>query len=96
MRVAAVGLVKEAILKALAKAPEAAKIDPFVGSTFMRGFGPVLFRSNPPDLLGKRDLALKEFKETSEPSRLTECLSLYYVVLQRDEKNRVRSLTIDK
>jgi len=94
MRVAAVGLVKEAILKALSKSPEAAKADPFVGSTFMRGFGPVLFRSNAPDLLEKPNLTLKEFRETPEPSRLTECLSLYYVILQRDERNRVRNFCL--
>ena len=90
MRTAAVGLVKEALLESLASHQ---KNDPFLGSLFLQSFGPILFRPNPPDLLSS-SLSLKEFQESNEPSRLVECLSLYYVILQRDEKNQVNYTVI--
>ncbi|KAF9564517.1 hypothetical protein CPC08DRAFT_741429 [Agrocybe pediades] len=84
MRATAVGLVKEALLESLSKNQ---KNDPFLSSLFLRSFGPILFRTNPPDLLSS-SLSLKDFQESQEPSRLVECLSLFYVLLQRDDKNK--------
>ncbi|TFK28474.1 hypothetical protein FA15DRAFT_665166 [Coprinopsis marcescibilis] len=83
MRVAAVGLVKEAILDALAQ-KESQNV--FASPMFMRTFGPILFRPNPPDLF-EASLSIKDFEESQESRRLAECLSLYYVLLVRDEKN---------
>lgn len=89
MRVAAVGLVKESLLRALSGPRK--KDDLFLGPLFLRSFGPILFRPDPPDLFSST-LDLKDFQETHEPARLAECLSFYYVLLQRDEKNAVRQL----
>ena len=86
MRVASVGLVKEALLQAFTR-PDA-KDNVFLSPLFLRTFGPILFRPDPPDLLSSA-LALKDFQETHEPARLVECLSLYYVLVQRDELNLV-------
>jgi len=84
MRVASVGLVKEALLQALSR-PEA-RDNVFLSPLFLRTFGPILFRPDPPDLFSSA-LTFKEFQETNEPRRLVECLSLYYVLLLRDERN---------
>lgn len=79
LRVAAVGLVKEALLEALI-VPDG---NPFASHVFLRTFSQVLFR---PIL----DAAtLDEFEESQEPKRLVECLSLYYVLLERDGDNLV-------
>ncbi|KAF8911608.1 hypothetical protein CPB84DRAFT_1762365 [Gymnopilus junonius] len=86
MRVAAVGLVKETLLKALSG--PSGKDDLFLGPLFLRSFGPILFRPDPHDLFLSA-LDLKDFQETHEPARLAECLSLLYVLLQRDEKNAI-------
>ncbi len=84
MRVASVGLVKDTLVKSLSNPNR--KDDPFCSPLFLRSFGPVLFCS---DLLSEA-LTLDEFQETTEPGRLVECLSLYYILLQRDEQNVVR------
>ena len=83
MSVASVGLVKEAFLEAIAST----KPNIFASSMFLQVFGSVL-RPNPPDLFSS-NISLTKFKDSSEPSRLTECLSLYYVVLLRDKSNMV-------
>ncbi|KAF9525400.1 hypothetical protein CPB83DRAFT_897004 [Crepidotus variabilis] len=88
MRVAAIGLVKENVLQALGVATIAEKSnDPLVGPLFMRTFGPILFRPNPPQLFDDETLEMGEFQESPEPARLVECLSFYYVLMQRDTKN---------
>ncbi|KJA26965.1 hypothetical protein HYPSUDRAFT_63726 [Hypholoma sublateritium FD-334 SS-4] len=84
MRVAAVGLVKDTLIKSLSS-PNA-KDDPFCSLLFLRSFGPILFRPDPHDLLSET-LTLDQFQETLEPGRLVECLSLYYVLIQRDASN---------
>ncbi|GBE89024.1 hypothetical protein SCP_1500260 [Sparassis crispa] len=90
MRVAAVGLVKEAVLEALATAPGSAESDRnvFVSPMFLRALGPLILRPHPPDLFASDDLSLDEFLETPEPLRLVECLAFLYVLLQRDTQNR--------
>ncbi|KAF9459714.1 hypothetical protein BDZ94DRAFT_990885 [Collybia nuda] len=81
MRIAAVGLVKEALLDALTSSSNI-----FASSAFLRVFGPILFRPSPPELFGS-ELTLGDFKDTPEPQRLTECLALYYILLNRDTSN---------
>ncbi|KAF9450507.1 hypothetical protein P691DRAFT_758101 [Macrolepiota fuliginosa MF-IS2] len=85
MRVAAVGLVKDAVLEALqAKSGQSA----FGSPMFTRVFGPLLFRPSPPDLFDHgKELDLENFLESPEPKRITEVLSLYYVILWRDTEN---------
>ena len=90
MRVASVGLVKEALLEALSLPPNAQNI--FLTSLFLRSFGTILFRPNPSDLFTSANLTLSEFQDSHEPQRLVECLSLYYVLLLRDKNNLVCSL----
>jgi hypothetical protein len=92
MRVASVGLVKEALLEALSLPPRTENI--FLTSLFLRSFGPILFRPNPSDLFTSANLTLSEFQESHEPQRLVECLSLYYVLLLRDKSNLVCSLYV--
>ncbi|KAF8067892.1 hypothetical protein FPV67DRAFT_1163310 [Lyophyllum atratum] len=79
MRVAAVGLVKEAVLEALAHPPNI-----FASPAFFEVFGPILFRPDPPD---PQNLHLGEFKDSPEAARLIECLGTYYTILQRDTAN---------
>jgi hypothetical protein len=88
MRVASVGLVKEALLEALSLPPSNAE-NIFLTSLFLRSFGTILFRPNPSDLFTSANLTLSEFQESHEPQRLVECLSLYYVLLLRDKSNLV-------
>ena len=86
MRVAAVGLIKEAVLFAISVAPTS---DVFASSTFLKVLGPVVLRACPPDLFAEPDLSIKTFKESSEPARLIECLGLYYTLLRRVTANMV-------
>ena len=91
MRVAAVGLIKEHFLYVFSVSSDRLsrkQDDPFFNPVFLRTFGPILFRPHPPDLFEEK-LDLKSFQEGSEPARLSECLSLYFLLLQRDEKNLV-------
>ncbi|KAH9477682.1 hypothetical protein JR316_0009908 [Psilocybe cubensis] len=84
MRVASVGLVKESLLQALSFPGHGQ--NPFLSPLFLRTFGPIIFRPDPPDLFASK-LTLKGFRDTHEPARLVECLSLFYVLLLRDDKN---------
>ena len=87
MRVAAVGLVKEAFLSAVG----ARDASPFTSPALVRALGPVLLRPDPPDVFASPTRgALRMFLESSEPARLTECLAFYYVLLKRDAANSVR------
>lgn len=89
MRVAALGLVKEAALEGL-ETSQGSKPNLFASSFFLRALGPVFLRSNPPDLFSSDpDLSAQDFQESTEPPRLVECLSLYYVLLRRDHQNQV-------
>ncbi|KAJ7487837.1 hypothetical protein FB451DRAFT_1225637 [Mycena latifolia] len=84
MRVAAVGLVKEASLEYLAREGTPSI---FASPIFLQVLGPVLLRPDPLDLFHP-DLSLSDIEDSSEPSRLVECLSLYYILLLRDNLNR--------
>ncbi|KAF5318814.1 hypothetical protein D9619_010746 [Psilocybe cf. subviscida] len=87
MRVAAIGLVKSALIHAL-ESPGNTRDAFFGGHMFLRTFGPVLFRTDPPDLFTEDSLTLQDFQQGPEPTRLAACLSLYYVLLLKDEKNQ--------
>jgi len=93
MRVAAVSLVKDAVLEAL----ESQYIEnPFRTPMFMRVFGPLLFRPSPSDLfVPGTKLDLQEFFDNPELKRIIEVLSLYYVVLKWDKANRACCLFKD-
>ncbi|KAL5476761.1 hypothetical protein ACEPAI_2947 [Sanghuangporus weigelae] len=86
MRVAAVGLLKDAVLEALR--PNVGP-NPFASPDMLRTFGYIVFRPDPPDLFSKpaTRALLESFMETQEPKRLVECLAFYYVLLMRDEHN---------
>lgn len=83
MRIAAVGLLKEAVLEGLTDGAQ----NMFASPLLLSAFGPTVLRPDPPDIL---DTASREdFLKGSEPLRLVECLGFYYVLLQRDRNNRV-------
>lgn len=88
MRVAAVGLIKDHFLRAFNAAGSLKKDDPFLSTMFLRTFGPILFRPDPPDLFGDV-LEISSLEESPEPARLSECLSLYLVIFRRDVNNLV-------
>ncbi|KZT20940.1 hypothetical protein NEOLEDRAFT_1074443, partial [Neolentinus lepideus HHB14362 ss-1] len=87
MRVAAIGLVKEAALGALSTPPGSSNDSILASPEIFRVLGPVMLRPDPPDLLSPT-LSLSEFLDTSEPSRSSELLAFFYVVLLRDTDNR--------
>lgn len=92
-RIAAVSLVKENVCHALngtSVLPVLSPLEDLFGtSLFLEILGPVLFRPNPPDLFDNPAFDPDEFLYSPEPNRLIECLSFYYVLIQRDTENRV-------
>jgi Uncharacterised protein family, YAP/Alf4/glomulin len=90
MRVAAISLVRDAVLDALATTKSRAERNALASPQLLAAMGRVLLRPEPPDLFeDTSEENLKKFLGESEPARLTECLGFYYVVLERDEKNLV-------
>lgn len=90
MRVATVGLLKEAVLEGLSSSDK----NLFASPQLLATFGPLVLRPDPPDLFDK--VPLNDFLESSEALRLVECLGFYYVLLLRDAQNRVRTRHIRK
>ena len=92
-RIAAISLVKENVLHALDGTSVLPVLSPledvFGTSLFLEILGPVLFRPNPYDLFDSPSFDPDEFLFSQEPNRLIECLSFYYVLIQRDTDNRV-------
>jgi hypothetical protein len=87
MRMAAIGLVKEAVLEALSQS----RVDNvFTSPSLLQTIGPHVFRLDPPDLLTSIN-SVDALKNSSEPARLVECLNLYYILLLRDTNNKVRA-----
>ncbi|KAI6142861.1 hypothetical protein BKA82DRAFT_530127 [Pisolithus tinctorius] len=86
MRCAAVGLLKEATLSALSSPDRSTERNPFASSTLLRAFGPVLFRTSPPDFLILSHTR-EELERSVELLRINDCLSFYYVLLLRDREN---------
>ena len=90
MRVAAISLVRDAVLDALATTKSRAERNSLASPQLFAAIGRVLLRPEPPNLFeDTSEEKLERFLEESEPARLTECLGFYYVVLERDEKNLV-------
>ncbi|KAK0503674.1 hypothetical protein EDD18DRAFT_472592 [Armillaria luteobubalina] len=85
MRVAAVGLVKEAVLETFGNGAPSSNL--FASPRFLQVLGPILFRPNPPDFFSSVPL-LRVLEEPSEPARLVECLALLYVLILQDKKNK--------
>lgn len=94
MRVAAVGLVKDSVsdsLSAVASLPPAERkqsVDILV-SRLLAQLGRYLLRPEPPELLSHplEQFDTDAFLESSEPTRLHQCLSLYYMLLVKDVSN---------
>ncbi|KAK7683184.1 hypothetical protein QCA50_013857 [Cerrena zonata] len=85
MRVAAVGLVKEAVLEAL-NAPRTTSGPPnvFISPLLMQEIGSVLFLKQAENIAP----TVVKFLESAEPLRLIESMGLLYVLLLRDVDNR--------
>ncbi|KII84620.1 hypothetical protein PLICRDRAFT_354784 [Plicaturopsis crispa FD-325 SS-3] len=92
MRVAGIGLVKDAVLGALAGQDESV----FASPLLLQTFAPILLQPSPRDLFASA-ISAEEFieSESREPARLAEALSFYYVLLQRDTRNRTRVRDVD-
>ncbi|RPD78958.1 hypothetical protein L226DRAFT_455708 [Lentinus tigrinus ALCF2SS1-7] len=82
MRIAAVGLLKEAVLEGLAAKHKNMFASPLLLSTF----GPIVLRPDPPDLFDT--ISLDDFLDSAEPLRMVESLSFYYVLLLRDAQSQ--------
>jgi hypothetical protein len=93
MRVAAVGLVKDSVLAALATLESGKGDDPLASGQLLTQLGRYILRSEPPDLLSRprETFDVDAFFESSEPVRLTGCLGLYYALLMGDRMNKVCS-----
>jgi len=89
MRAAAIGLLKEFVLEALQIPASSGEPNIFASPLLIRSFGPILFRTMPPDYLSTINAA-EDIEKSLEPSRIAEVLSFYYVLLQRDKDNKVR------
>jgi hypothetical protein len=85
MRVAAISLLRSAVLSALSQ-PE---VSPFASPMLLQTFGSALFIPNPPDLFSAPLKNGEELMRRMELQRLGECLGLIYVLLLRDVHNRV-------
>lgn len=85
MRIAAVGLLKDAVIAALASS--SSSLNPFASPVMLQTFGSVVLRPDPPDLFSQ-PISMEEFDEMDEGKRLVECLSFYYVLILRDVDNR--------
>lgn len=85
----AVGLLREAVLEALALPQDHASRNPFASPELLRVFGSVLFQPNPPAFFEERRTR-EELAQSLELLRIADCLSFYYVLLQRDRENKVR------
>lgn len=94
MHVAAVGLVKDEVLRALSAS--AWTTSRFAPTTFLRTFGPVLFIPRPKELFDALYIdgkevdreALSAFLGGPEAARLVQVFSFLYVLLLRDKENK--------
>lgn len=87
MRAAAIGLLKEFVLEALQFPALSGEQNVFASPLLIRSFGPILFRTMPPDYFSEVQVA-GDIEKSLEPSRIAEVLSFYYVLLQRDKDNK--------
>lgn len=84
MRIAGIGLVKDAIFEGLSSPSPNLFASPAPFSVL----GAMLLQPDPPSFCSDCDYS--QMLESPEPSRLVQCLTLYYAVLLRDKKNLVR------
>ncbi|KAI0646409.1 hypothetical protein C8Q79DRAFT_962504 [Trametes meyenii] len=89
IRIAAVGLLKEAVLEGLS----ADDPNVFASGHLLPTFGPIVLQPDPPDALDA--VNVDDFLDGPEPLRLVECLGLYYVLLQRDRQNKTGIRNVD-
>lgn len=93
MRVAAVGLLKDAVVGAFASS-HSGRESPFSSPILVQTFGRLVLRVDPENL----------FEDSSSPvvddpmlmmqyKRVAECISFYYVLLSLDSENKVRTRT---
>jgi len=90
MRAAAIGLLKEFVLEGFQNPVLSGEKNIFTSPLLLRSFGQILFRTIPSDYLTTVNAA-EDIKESLELSRISEVLSFYYVLLQRDKDNKVCS-----
>lgn len=83
----AVGLLKEAVLEALGS--HSTEPSFFASPMLLRTFGPILFKTNPPDFLTVGHTT-EELECSLELLRIADCLSFYYILVLRDRENKVR------
>ncbi|KAF4581707.1 hypothetical protein EYR40_002723 [Pleurotus pulmonarius] len=81
MRIASIGLVKDAIFAGLSSPSP----DLFASPALFSVLGATLLQPDPPNFCSDCDYG--QILESPEPSRLAQCLTLYYAVLMRDQKN---------
>lgn len=84
----AIGLLKEAVLEALSSPIYSVAQNPFASPLLMSTFGPVLFKPDPPDFFSIHHTD-DELSGSLELLRIVDCLSFYYVLLLRDQENKV-------
>ncbi|PIL27618.1 hypothetical protein GSI_10770 [Ganoderma sinense ZZ0214-1] len=82
MRVATIGLLKEAVLEGLSTSDK----NPFASPQLLATFGPLVLRPDPLDLFDS--VPLNDFLESPEALWLVECLGFFYVLLLRDAQNQ--------
>ncbi|KAJ3991753.1 hypothetical protein F5050DRAFT_1812187 [Lentinula boryana] len=96
MRVEAIGLVKDAVLRALERdrGECGGEVNVLASPRFLQVFAPVLFVLE--DSIVKLDREDLERNETiTELTRLGEVLALYYVLVMRDARNRTGIRDLD-
>jgi hypothetical protein len=84
MSIAALSLVKETVLDSLSQE----RPDVFASPLILQTFGQIIFLPRPTDFFSSHH-SIDDLRESPELRRLSECLSLYYVLLARDTGNRV-------
>ncbi|KAL4253083.1 hypothetical protein ABKN59_002237 [Abortiporus biennis] len=96
MRIAAISLVREAVLEALSQPATSnpTNQNAFTSPLFMSELGSTIFRQYPSDLF-VAEIPAEEFLDTPEPLRLVEALTLYTILVQKDVDNRTGVRDVD-
>lgn len=90
MQVAAIGLVREAVVEAFQAPSGTGSQNIFRSPHILQILGPILLRPSPLDFFSSPSVltTLKD-PDTFESARLTECVGFYYTILVRDVQNSV-------
>lgn len=83
MKAAAIGLLKDALLKGLA----AGEATPIASPLFLQTFASIIWKHRQVEWLGT--VGIEEFRESGEVQRLSESLSFLYIAVMRDAENKV-------